>query len=156
MDNTRNTKVYRKLGGDEEVIASGGKITVETGGLIDASAAAGSIVFAAGEVDTADLATNAVTTTKITDLNVTTGKIAAGAVTFAKAKVFVSAEQTGTGIAQNIAHGLAVVPAAVLIVPTDTAPATVGAYTVTEGVHDATNVIVTATNGKKYKVMAWA
>ena len=69
---------------------------------------------------------------------------------------FVSAEQTGTGSAQNIAHGLGVVPALVMVAPTDTAPATVGVYTVTEGTHDATNVIVTCTSGKKYKVLAIA
>lgn len=87
---------------------------------------------------------------------VTTAKIAASGVTFAKAAVFVSTEQTGTGAAQNIAHGLAAVPAAVLIVPTDTSPATVGVYTATEGVHTATNVITTVTSGKKFKVLAWA
>lgn len=124
-----------KDGGNTQVVASGGAVSVESGGVIDGSAAAGSISFAAGEVDTADLA--------------------AGAVTFAKAKVFVSTEQTGTGSAQNIAHGLAAVPAAVLIVPTDTAPATVGVYTAIEGAHDATNVIATVTSGKKYKVLAW-
>lgn len=31
-------KVYRKQGGDELVVASGGKITVETGGIIEPSA----------------------------------------------------------------------------------------------------------------------
>ena len=30
----QNTKVYRKPGGDEMVVASGGKITVEAGGTI--------------------------------------------------------------------------------------------------------------------------
>lgn len=70
--------------------------------------------------------------------------------------VFISAEQTGTGAAQSIAHGMGVVPRAVLIVPTDTAPATVGVYTATEGAHDATNVVVTVTSGKKYKVAAMA
>jgi len=71
-------------------------------------------------------------------------------------KIFVSTEQTGDGNAQNIAHTLGVAPLAVFVAPTDTAPATTGAYTVTEGVHDATNVIVTVTASKKYKVMAIA
>lgn len=79
-----------------------------------------------------------------------------GAVTFTKAKVFVSAERTGTGASENIAHGLGAAPAAVLIVPTDTTPVTTGAYTATEGAHTSTNVVVTVTSGKKYKVMAWA
>ena len=69
--------------------------------------------------------------------------------------VFVSAEQTGNGSAQNIPHGLARVPSLVLVVPTDTAPATAGVYTVTEGSHDAVNCVVTVTSGKKYKVLAW-
>lgn len=68
---------------------------------------------------------------------------------------FVSTEQTGTGSPQNIPHGLGVVPSEVLIVPTDTAPATTGDYTAVEGAHDATNVIATVTTDKKYKVVAW-
>jgi hypothetical protein len=79
-----------------------------------------------------------------------------GIVRFSTAKAFVSAEQTGNGSAQNVAHGLGLVPSAVLIVPTDTAPATTGAYTATEGTHTETNVVVTVTSGKKYKVFAWA
>lgn len=70
--------------------------------------------------------------------------------------IFVSTEQTGNGSAQNVAHGLGVVPRYVLIVPTDTAPATTGAYTLTEGTHTSTNVVATVTNGKKYKVLAIA
>lgn len=72
----------------------------------------------------------------------------------ASASIFVSTEQTGTGAPQNIAHGLGVIPSQVFASPTDLAPATVGEYTVTEGAHDATDVIVTVTTGKKFKVMA--
>lgn len=79
-----------------------------------------------------------------------------GTVTFAKAAVFVSTEQTGTGSSQNVAHGLGVTPSAVLIVPTDTSEATTGAYTAVEGSHGSTNVVVTVTSGKKFKVLAWA
>lgn len=32
---SHNTKVYRKQGGDEMVVASGGKITIESGGSIE-------------------------------------------------------------------------------------------------------------------------
>lgn len=85
-----------------------------------------------------------------------TGALANGAVTAAKMALFVSTEQTGNGSAQNIAHGLGAVPSKVLIVPTDTAPATTGVYTATEGAHDSTNVVVTVTSGKKYKVLAIA
>jgi hypothetical protein len=75
---------------------------------------------------------------------------------WAHQQAFVSTELTGTGSAQNVAHSLGVVPAAVAIIPTDTAPATVGAYTAVEGAHTATNVVVTVTSGKKFKVLAWA
>ena len=126
--------------------AANRKLTFPSGAVLDVSAATGSISFAAGEIATADLASNAVTTVKISDANVT----------FAKAKAFVSAVQTGSGAAQNIAHGLGVTPTAVLIVPTDSAPATVGDYPAVEGTHTSTNVVVTVTSGKKYKVLAWA
>lgn len=68
--------------------------------------------------------------------------------------IFVSTEITATGSAQTFAHGLASAPAAVLVIPTDTSPATAGVFTVTEGAHDKTNVIVTVTSGKKYKILA--
>jgi hypothetical protein len=68
--------------------------------------------------------------------------------------VFASAEQTGTGGAQNIAHGLGVIPSAVLISVTDDNGG-VG-FTVVEGAHDATNVVVTVTASAKYKVLAFA
>src|SRR5690348_14089245 len=112
-DESYNTKVYMKQGGDEMVVASGGKITIEPGGEVDG-------------------------------------------ITFANTAMFVSTEQTGTGASQNVAHGLGAVPAAVLIVPTDTDPATIGAYTAVEGSHDITNVVVTVTSGKKFKVWAMA
>jgi hypothetical protein len=68
---------------------------------------------------------------------------------------FKSAEQTGTGAAQSIAHGLGRVPSFVLVVPTDLVPATTGAYTLVEGTHTATNVVVTVTLSKKFVVLAW-
>ena len=79
-----------------------------------------------------------------------------GVATAASAGVFVSAEQTGTGAAQNVAHGLGVAPTAVLVAPTDLTPATLGQYSAVEGAHTATNVVVTVTSGKKFKVFAWA
>jgi hypothetical protein len=80
------------------------------------------------------------------------GVVIAGAIGRAQ---FISAEQTGNGAEQSIAHGLGVTPRAVLVIPTDTAPATTGDYTATEGTHDGTNVKVTVTNSKKYKVVAF-
>lgn len=67
---------------------------------------------------------------------------------------FKSSEQTGTGSAQNVAHGLPGTPSQVIVYPTDTSPATVGSYAMTEGTHTSTNVVVTVTSGKKFKVFA--
>lgn len=88
--------------------------------------------------------------------SVTTSMLAAGAVTKAKTAMFISTEITGTGAPQNVAHGLGVVPAAVFVAPTDLTPATVGQYSVVEGTHTTTNVVLTITLNKKAKVMAWA
>lgn len=132
-------------------------MTVDTGATLTINGTlngAGSINVPDGSITAAKLATDAVETAKIKDLNVTTGKIASQGVTFAKSLMFVSSEQTGDGMEQSIPHMLGVVPAGVLIVPTDTAPATVGEYTAVEGVHTSTNVLVTVTSGKKYKVWA--
>lgn len=71
-------------------------------------------------------------------------------------RVFVSAEQTGTGGSAAIAHGLGVIPWQVFVAPTDLTPSTTGSYAVTEGTHTSTNVVVTVTNGKKFKVLAFA
>jgi hypothetical protein len=79
--------------------------------------------------------------------------IAALAVTAAKAKVFFSTEQTGNGNPQNVAHGLGSIPAGVLVVPSDCPDS---AWALAQGAHDATNVVVTATNLLKYYVFAWA
>lgn len=68
--------------------------------------------------------------------------------------VFASAEQTGTGSAQNVAHGLGVVPRFVLIGVTEDPGGT--GFDVAEGTHTATNVVVTVTSGVKFKVLAIA
>lgn len=113
-------------------------------------------VLAAGSVSASELASNSVTTAKITDANVTTAKLAAGGVTAAKAAVFCSTEQTGTGSAQNVAHGLGVVPSVVMIAPTELAADLAAGYGCAEGTHTTTNVVVTVTTGAKFKVFAWA
>ena len=79
-------------------------------------------------------------------------QLANQAVTKAKAKVFISTSQTGTGASQNVAHGLGVVPSLVLVAPlTLTSP-----YSCVEGTHTNTNVVVTVTSGATFKVLAWA
>lgn len=66
--------------------------------------------------------------------------------------VFLSTEQTGTGSAQNVAHGFATVPSLVYAVPSNL---TGGVYVVTYGAHDATNVIATVTTGEKFQIVAF-
>lgn len=70
--------------------------------------------------------------------------------------VFVSAETTATGSAQNVAHGLGVIPRFVMVAPTDTSPSTAGVFTVSEGTHTTTNIVLTITANKKFKVLAFA
>lgn len=83
-----------------------------------------------------------------------------GTVWVAQRGVFISTLQTGTGAPQNIAHDIGRVPAFVVIVPVrgDNGAGAGGTQfsTFTEGAHDATNVIVTATTGSQYKVLAFA
>lgn len=131
-------------------------------------------VVVSDDTDRLDVMEPATVGTSVADGAVTSGKLASGAViagkiatgglsaaaqladgvvVAAKAKLFVSAEQTGTGAAMDIAHGLAAVPSVVMWSLTDVPDS---AIVVTEGAHDATNVKLTATTGLKFKVMAWA
>lgn len=77
----------------------------------------------------------------------------------ASASLFVSGIETGTGAPQNVAHGLGVVPSAVTvhIYSGHNGAGAVGDLTpqVTEGAHDATNVIVTLASGAEFKVTAY-
>lgn len=102
------------------------------------------VVFPSGSVLDVDAATTVIS-------------LADDSVTAAKAAIFVSAETTGTGSAQNVAHGLGVVPAAILVVPTEH-PGTpdTGAFDIAEGTHTTTNVVLTVTANVKFKVFAWA
>ena len=78
-DSTYQGKVYDKQGGDELVVASGGKITVEAGGTIDVSAG------------TATLGAGGVTLPKIDAAGIkclaAAGKNGAGAVTLTGAAI---------------------------------------------------------------------
>jgi predicted RecA/RadA family phage recombinase len=67
-------------------------------------------------------------------------------------RYFVSAQQTGTGSTQNVAHGLGVVPKAVLVIPQDTT----ASLAITYGTHTSTNVVVTVTTAAKFLVLAWS
>jgi len=100
---------------------------------------------------------NGVVRTENIDPNtVINSDVADGSVTVAKMRVFKSVELTGTGSAQNVAHGLAVVPGLVMVYPTDTSAETEGVYVASEGTHTSTNVVVTVTSGKKFRVVAFA
>lgn len=109
-----------------------------------------------GTVRTENIDPSTIITSDVADGSVTNSKLATGSVTVAKMMMFKSSDQTGSGSAQNIAHGLGVAPAVVIVYPTDTDVATTGSYVVTEGSHTSTNVVVTVTTGKKYKVVAFA
>lgn len=84
--------------------------------------------------------------------SIATAELADDAVTGAKIAIFQSDEQTGTGEAQNVAHGLGVSPSIVFIELT-TVGADGAAVSYTKG---TTNVVVTATSGAKYVVHAIA
>ncbi len=70
----------------------------------------------------------------------------------ATASKFSSTEQTGTGGAQNIAHGLGSTPSLVWFAVSED-PAGTG-FDVAPGAHDATNCVFTVTTGVKYYVYA--
>ena len=95
-----------------------------------------------GGVPAADIPAGAVGTTQL----------AAKAVTLAKQATFVSTVQTGTGSSQSIAHGLGVVPSAVVVSFTGST----ASQAITEGTHTTTNVVVTVTSGATFKVTAYA
>jgi hypothetical protein len=85
------------------------------------------------------------------DATVVNADIKVSSVQGSKLDFFLSAEQTGNGAPQPIAHGLGRTPSIVLVVPTDI---TGNPATFTEGAHDATNCIITATATLRYKVFA--
>lgn len=71
----------------------------------------------------------------------------------APGSIFKSTEQTGTGSAQNVAHGLGTTPSLVWVTVTEDPGGT--GFDVTEGSHGSTNCVVTVTTGVKYKVLAF-
>jgi len=93
-DSTYQAKVYEKQGGDEIVVANGGKITVEAGGEIDISAGTltpGTTAIADAAVTTAKLSPGAATLPKIDPAGIkclaAAGKNGAGAVALAGAAI---------------------------------------------------------------------
>jgi len=73
------------------------------------------------------------------------------AAALATAAIFLSTEITGTGSAQNTAHGFGSTPSLVIVIPSDLSG---GAFTVAYGTHDSTNAVATVTTGEKYRILA--
>lgn len=69
--------------------------------------------------------------------------------------MFVSAETTSTGSAQNVAHGLGYTPTKIFVAPTELPADLTGGFDVAEGTHTSTNVVLTVTASCKFKVLAW-
>lgn len=65
---------------------------------------------------------------------------------------FASSVQTGNGSSQSIPHGLSGTPTKVLVSVYNND--SLSTWSVVEGVHTSTNVLVTATSGISYKVLA--
>ena len=76
--------------------------------------------------------------------------------TLAHTKLFLSTEQTGNAGAQSVAHGLGGVPAVVAVFITGDARGAPADFSIAEGTHTATNVVVTVTANIKYRVLALA
>jgi hypothetical protein len=115
------------------------------------AAASGELVnvVVSGYVDSADVATGVTAGAQLS------GSATAGRLGLASgSSVFLSAPITGTGAAQNTAHGLGVVPDLVFAIPDDLNVGTIGQYTVVTGVHTSTNAIFTVTTNKVYRVVA--
>lgn len=65
---------------------------------------------------------------------------------------FASTVLTGTGASQSILHGLGAIPTKVLVSVYDTTGSS--SFVVVEGVHTATEIVVTVTLNVKFKVLA--
>jgi hypothetical protein len=105
----------------------------------------------AGVVGTDQLEALAVTGAKIAADAVTNTKLGSAAVKAANIKMEVSAEQTGTGSSQDVAHSLAVAPAVVLAIPTLDGAA--GAWSVSYGTHTNSVAKLTVTTGAKFVLL---
>ena len=126
--------------------------SAESDGLLTAGSKINVVVT--GYVASADVETG-VAAGQALVVGATAGRFAAlaNAATSTSA-VFISGAVTGTGAAQNTAHGLGVVPDLVFAIPDDLNVATIGAYTVVTGAHTSTNAIFTVTTSKVYRVVA--
>ena len=77
------------------------------------------------------------------------------ATVFPHTRIFLSAEQTGSGDEQSVAHGLGVVPSLVGIFATGDARGAWATFSITEGTHTSTYVKATVTTNIKYRILAF-
>lgn len=76
------------------------------------------------------------------------------AAALATGALFLSTERTGTGSAQNVAHGFGAAPTVAVAVFSELDAGLAGGADIAYGTHDATNVVVTVTSGLKFYVLA--
>lgn len=113
-----------------------------------------------GAVTSTQIAAGAVGATQIAAGAVTETKLAADAVSSGQLKSFVSGQVVGTGAAQNIAHGLAEIPAEVLFTIEEghngAGAAGIQVPVITQGAHTSTNLVVTVSTAAKVRAIAFA
>ncbi len=105
-------------------------------------------------VGTDQLEASAITGAKISNATIENAKLANSTIQAGKISFFKSTEQTANGSAQNVAHGLGRTPSLVFVTVTELPAGLAGGFDIAEGTHDGTNVVVTITNGCKYRVVA--
>ena len=88
----------------------------------------------------------------LNDSTVTSADIKDATVVAADINIFVSAELTGTGSAQTFNHGLGATPTKTIVGVINFGASV--AVDIVEGTHTATDCVVTATSGIKYKIWA--
>lgn len=111
---------------------------------------AGSTIFEVGD-------SGAVTAAGAITANLTgnvTGNASGTAGALASGSTFTSTEQTGTGSAQNVAHGLGAVPRIVWWSLSELPADLVAGADVAPGTHTSTNAVFTVTSGVKFYVFA--
>lgn len=138
--------LYWDDSGKKVTSTAGANLLIGVAAQVELSAAAVGLVRLNGTTAAPNLGAESVVTANIED----------EAVTAAKALVFFSAEISATGSAQDVAHGLGVVPAGVHPSMTEH-PGTpdTGAVDYAPGTHDATNIKFTATVNTKWRFFAW-
>lgn len=133
------------------------KLTVWTSGAESAVATSPTVTSGSGAPSASEpngsvyLRTNGASANTLY-LRISGAWVSVGASVLPSTSVFLSTEQTGSGSAQNVAHGFGTVPALAFAIPSDHSG---GPFAITYGTHTTTNVVVTVTNNEKYRVVAF-